>query len=137
MTDPHEVLGVSKDASSKEIRQAYRKLAFRYHPDRNRSSEAEEKFREVNEAYIALQRPLSEYERWESHIRRSMKEHKKSCPGCMDKACDIIPIAEMQLKEMRKHRKKCMVCQTGECELIAMMKAMVGVSVNNTSNAYR
>jgi len=137
MSDPHKVLGVSKDASSREIKQAYRKLAFRYHPDRNKSSEAEERFKEINEAYIALQRPISEYDGWEAHIRRSIREHKRTCPGCKGNACEIIPMAEMQLKEMRKHRMKCGICQTGECELIAMMKAVVGVSINNTSNAYR
>jgi molecular chaperone DnaJ len=52
--DYYEVLGVSRDASGEEIKRAFRKLAFQYHPDRNREDGAEEKFKEVNEAYEVL-----------------------------------------------------------------------------------
>jgi molecular chaperone DnaJ len=52
--DYYEVLGVSRDASNEEIRRAFRKLAFQYHPDRNRDGDAAEKFKEVNEAYEVL-----------------------------------------------------------------------------------
>jgi len=53
--DYYEVLGVSKNASEKEIKQAYRKLAIKYHPDRNPDNqEAEEKFKEAAEAYEVL-----------------------------------------------------------------------------------
>ena len=52
--DYYEVLGVSRDASSEEIKKAFRRLAFEYHPDRNREDGAEAKFKEVNEAYEVL-----------------------------------------------------------------------------------
>ena len=53
--DYYEVLGVSKDADAKEIKKAYRKLAMKYHPDKNPGDkEAEEKFKEINEAYEVL-----------------------------------------------------------------------------------
>ena len=53
--DYYEVLGVSREASDQEIKSAYRKLALKYHPDRNPdNAEAEEKFKEASEAYSVL-----------------------------------------------------------------------------------
>ncbi len=52
--DYYDVLGVDRSASEAEIKRAFRKLAFKYHPDRNREDGAEEKFKEVNEAYEVL-----------------------------------------------------------------------------------
>ncbi len=55
--DYYEILGVSRDASQEEIKKAFRKLALKYHPDRNKSPEAEEKFKEINEAFSVLGNP--------------------------------------------------------------------------------
>jgi molecular chaperone DnaJ len=55
--DYYDVLGVKKNASPEEIKRAYRGLALKYHPDRNKTLEAESLFKEINEAYAVLSDP--------------------------------------------------------------------------------
>lgn len=50
----YEILGLQKNASPKEIKQAYRRLSLRYHPDRNKDGNAEKKFKEITQAYQVL-----------------------------------------------------------------------------------
>jgi len=55
--DYYEVLGVSRNASDSDLKKAYRRLAMKYHPDRNPGAEAEHKFKEAKEAYEVLNDP--------------------------------------------------------------------------------
>ena len=52
--DYYEILGVPRDASSEDLKSAFRRLARQYHPDVNKSEDAEERFKEINEAYGVL-----------------------------------------------------------------------------------
>jgi len=75
--DYYKILGVERNASEDDIRKAYRKLAMKYHPDRNpNDKEAEERFKEINEAYQVLSdakkrghydRLGSDYSNWQQH----------------------------------------------------------------------
>lgn len=53
-TDYYKVLGIPQHANDEEIKEAYKKLALRFHPDRNTSHDAEDKFKEIGEAYRVL-----------------------------------------------------------------------------------
>ena len=55
--DYYDILGVSKNASKEELKKVYRKKALQWHPDRNKSAEANGKFKEINEAYEILSNP--------------------------------------------------------------------------------
>jgi molecular chaperone DnaJ len=54
MADYYDVLGISKSASEQDIKRAFRKLAGKYHPDKNKEAGADAKFKEINEAYSVL-----------------------------------------------------------------------------------
>lgn len=64
--DYYEILGVPRDASADDLKAAFRRLARQYHPDVNKSPDAEEKFKEINEAYAILSEPekRSAYDRF-------------------------------------------------------------------------
>lgn len=67
--DYYKTLGVTKEASADEIKKAYRKLALKYHPDRNPGKESEEKFKKISEAYAVLSdaEKRQQYDNFGSH----------------------------------------------------------------------
>lgn len=57
MSNPYQILGVSQNASMDEVKQAYRRLAKKYHPDVSKEPDAEEKFKEIQNAYDQIKNP--------------------------------------------------------------------------------
>ncbi len=79
--DYYKVLGVKKGASKDELKKAYRKLALMFHPDRNKDTSAEDKFKEISEAYAILTGKEKEPkempamgETWEASVVRRWSE---------------------------------------------------------------
>lgn len=75
--DYYEVLGVSRDASSEDIQQAFRKLARKHHPDINKDPQAEERFKELNDAYSVLSDPKTRrhYDRFGENFRQIPEDY--------------------------------------------------------------
>ena len=70
--DYYEVLGVDRDAGADELQRAFRTLARRHHPDISKAPDAEERFKEINEAYHVLSDPETRrrYDRFGADFRR-------------------------------------------------------------------
>lgn len=87
--DYYDILGIQKDASEDDIKKAYRKQALRYHPDKNKSPGAEDKFKEIAEAYDVLSDPKKKdiYDRFGEEGKfhrvssRAMREGKRGRRG--------------------------------------------------------
>ena len=77
MDDLYQVLGVSRNASSEEIKKAYREAAFKYHPDRNAGdAAAEEKFKNINAAYAVLgdETKRADYDRYGTTTQQAYQQ---------------------------------------------------------------
>jgi len=61
MSSPYQILGISESASPSEVKSAYRKLAKKYHPDVNKDPGAEEKFKQISDAYESIVNPKPKY----------------------------------------------------------------------------
>ena len=76
--DFYKILGVSKDASTSQIKKAYRKLAMTFHPDKNPDDpEASEKFHDINAAYEVLS-DNDKKEIYDRHGEEGLKNHEKN-----------------------------------------------------------
>jgi curved DNA-binding protein len=81
--DFYEMLGVARTASQEEIQRAYRKLARRFHPDINKDPDAEDRFKEINEAYQVLSDPESRarYDRFGQAWRQVPEDYDPTAAG--------------------------------------------------------
>ena len=101
--DYYETLGVDKGADDAELKQAFRDLARKYHPDVNDSAEAEDRFKEANEAYAVLSDPRkrSRYDRYGHAAVQGVNEEEPSGFGAVIDAVEDI-VGDF----VRKRRKK-------------------------------
>ncbi|MDA1043661.1 MAG: DnaJ domain-containing protein, partial [Verrucomicrobia bacterium] len=92
--DYYELLGIPRDSTGEQIKKAYRKLAMKYHPDRNQGdSTAEEKFKEVSEAYEVLS-DTQKRQRYDQHGHDGMKS--TFGPGGFDFSRDFTHVSDLQ-----------------------------------------
>ncbi|XP_064095245.1 dnaJ homolog subfamily B member 4-like [Macrobrachium nipponense] len=73
--DYYKILGISQDASMEDIKRAYRKMALRYHPDKNKSSDAEERFKAISQAYEILS-DVKKRECYDQHVKGKMEDEE-------------------------------------------------------------
>ena len=89
--DYYTTLGVTKNASQEEIQRAYRKLARKYHPDVNKTPDAEEKFKDIGEAYEVLKDPdkRAKYDRYGTAWKAAQQGGGTPPPGYEDVWFDL------------------------------------------------
>lgn len=91
--DYYKVLGIARGASEDEIKKAYRKQALRYHPDKNKSPGAEDKFKEIAEAYDVLSDAKKKdiYDRFgeEGKLKTELLSTQVCATSFFPTACDV------------------------------------------------
>lgn len=97
-TDYYRILGIREDADKKTVKKAYKKLALKYHPDVNKTREAERKFKKINEAYSIL----SDDEKRRKYDAKRSKLYKSADDVKTEKKTGIVK----KESSIRKHRRK-------------------------------
>ena len=97
----YKVLFLNQKASDQEIRQAYKKLALKFHPDKNSNDESEERFKLIGEAYNVLKDPMKR-DRFDKQLRHCSKQCNK-CSAIFEKSADLN-------KHCEKHHPKHFQC---------------------------
>ena len=122
MTDYYKILGVSEDADAKEIKAKYRKLAMKYHPDRNPDDKkAEEMFKTISEAYEILgdENKRKEYDEKSSRAEQNSESAKRGAEAffrnfsanpndiknMFESTFDVNNMSSSDKDKMREHKK--------------------------------
>ena len=109
MNDYYKVLLLNKNASDNEIRQAYLKLALKFHPDKNSNAGSEERFKLIGEAYNELKDPMKR-----AKFDRQLKDCRSQCSKCsaiFAKSADLTKHCE----KYHPGQYKCIFCTTIAC----------------------
>ncbi|OWB58280.1 hypothetical protein B5S28_g4290 [[Candida] boidinii] len=76
VSNHYSILGIDKNASGSDIKKSFRKLALKYHPDKNKSSDAEEKFKKINESYKILSDSIKKQE-YDQKLKTEQQEQQQ------------------------------------------------------------
>ena len=110
MRDYYKILGIPNNASKQEIRRAYRKLALRYHPDKNSNLGADERFLEISEAYEMLTSPQPKRRKGKSEAQQR-QQHEEEIKKARERAKENLRkrYAEFKKQEEREQSKQYLI----------------------------
>ncbi len=122
--DYYQTLGVAKGASDEDIKKSYRKLAMKYHPDRNRETGSEEKFKEIKEAYEALSDPARQ-----SYGHTNSRDYDNYDNWTTDYRHNDLDEILKSFKDMLNEKTKAEKAQSVTAIKISLQDAYIGVTV--------